>query len=135
MNYFQMERIELQSDVAQKSDHVSLPDFHNPSFTREKYLSLHHHVLFVALPFGSKHICEQLLSRMKCRRSKISSKISDEHHENCTHCHQTRDWYVSFSTKRSHIPLVLWFCCSLFFDVLKQILKVKFYYLYTLFYI
>lgn len=40
MNYFQMERIELQSDVAQKSDHVSLPDPHNPylRFTVTPYL-------------------------------------------------------------------------------------------------
>jgi len=59
---FEIESIELQSDIQlkEKSDHVSLPDFHKPYLTREKYSSLHNHTLFISLLFGSTYLCEQL---------------------------------------------------------------------------
>jgi len=60
-------------------DHVSLLDFYKTSLTREKYLSLHHHTLFMSPLSGSTYIFEQLFSRMKHRKNKISSKMSDEH--------------------------------------------------------
>ena len=49
---------------------------------RDKYLSLHNHALFMSLLFGSTYTCEQLFSRMKHIKSKIRTKISDEHLEN-----------------------------------------------------
>jgi len=57
-----------------------LPDFDNTSLPTEKYPSLHNHTLFSRYYSGSTHICQQL-SRMKFRKSKISSKISDKHLE------------------------------------------------------
>ena len=63
---FCMEYIELQS---------------KPYFTREKYLSLHSHILFMASLFGSMYICEQLLSSMRHRKSDTSSVIFGEHLE------------------------------------------------------
>jgi len=61
--------------ATQQCEHVSLPDFYEPSRTGVKYPLLHNHALFMSLLFGSMH-CEQLFSRMKHRKSKIS-KISD----------------------------------------------------------
>ena len=58
----------------QISDPVSLPDLYKPHLTREKYPSLYSHILFVSPLFDTVHICEQLFSRMKHRKSKISSK-------------------------------------------------------------
>jgi len=48
--------------------------FDKTSLTREKESLLHSHVIHVIT-----YICEQLFSRMKYRRSKISSNISDKH--------------------------------------------------------
>lgn len=62
----------------QKSDYVSLPDFHNPTLTREKNPPLHSHNLFMSSLFGSLYICEKLFSRTNYRKSKISSKIPDK---------------------------------------------------------
>lgn len=72
----------MQSDIELKEtfNHVSLPDFHEPFLTKEEY-SLHSHALLMSPLFGSTHICEQLFSRMKHRKSEISSRISDEHLE------------------------------------------------------
>jgi len=65
----------------QRFHHVSLSDFYKPYFTRKKYPSHHKHSLFMSLLFDSIYIYEQQFSRMKLRKSKISSKISDEHLE------------------------------------------------------
>ncbi|XP_041419118.1 general transcription factor II-I repeat domain-containing protein 2-like [Xenopus laevis] len=81
---FQMECIELQSDfqLKEKFDHVSLLDFYRSYLPRDKYPSLHNHALFMSSLFGSTYICEQLFSRMKHTKSKIRTKLSDEHLEN-----------------------------------------------------
>ncbi|XP_041442018.1 general transcription factor II-I repeat domain-containing protein 2-like [Xenopus laevis] len=80
---FQMECIELQSDfqLKEKFDHVSLLDFYRSYLPRDKYPSLHNHALFLSSLFGSTYICEQLFSRMKHTKSKIRTKLSDEHLE------------------------------------------------------
>jgi len=79
-----MEYIELQSDIQlkEKFGHVSLLDFYKIYLNREKYPLLHSHALLMSWLFGSTYICEQLLSRMKYRKSNISLKISDENLEN-----------------------------------------------------
>jgi len=77
-----MECIELQSDIKLKILMMFLywtlispvlAERNIPHFTITPY-SCHH--------FGSTYICEQLFSRRKCRKSKISSKSSVEHLEN-----------------------------------------------------
>ena len=79
-----MECTELQSDVQlkEKIGHVSLPAFHKVvSYQRKIFL-------FTVTPYSCYHFlavhtfCEQALSRMKHRKSNISSKISDEHLKN-----------------------------------------------------
>ena len=82
---FQMKCIELQSDIQLKNVTTSVY-FYKSSLTREKHPSLHSHILFMSSLFGSTYIHEQLFSRMKYHRSKMSSKIS----KNCSHCHPTR---------------------------------------------
>lgn len=47
-----------------------------------KYPSLHNHTLIMSLLFGNKYTCEQLFSRMRHRKSKMRSKISDVHFQN-----------------------------------------------------
>ena len=81
------------------------------------------------LLFGSLYICEQL-SRMKHRKSKMSSKISKEYLESLLRIAATAiesDWCISFTKTSSNIPLFFWLCCflSLFFNVLIRILKNK----------
>jgi len=66
----------------QKIDHVSFLEFYKPYLTREKYSLLHSHALLMSTLFGDMYICEELLSRMKQRNSKISSKIYDEQLQN-----------------------------------------------------
>ena len=69
----------------------------------------------MSLLFGSRYFCEQLFSRMKYRKSKMSSKILDKHLEDLLRIATTSietDWCVSFTKARSHITLVL--CPSLF---------------------
>lgn len=76
----------------QKSDRVSLLNFYKPSFSRGRFLSLHSHTLFMLLLFGSTYVCEQMFSRMKLRKNKISSAVLQtpwELAENASHCHQT----------------------------------------------
>ncbi|XP_067123968.1 general transcription factor II-I repeat domain-containing protein 2-like [Centruroides vittatus] len=82
---FQMECIEFQSDIQlkEKFDHVSLFDFYKTYLPRDIYPALHSHALFMSSLFGSTYICEQLFSRMKHTKSKIRTKISDEHLEGC----------------------------------------------------
>ncbi|MEQ5175730.1 hypothetical protein, partial [Escherichia coli] len=63
--------------------HVSSHDFFfYKHCLREKYPLPHSHTVFISLVFGSTHICEQLLSRVKYRKSKISTKALAEHLEN-----------------------------------------------------
>ena len=90
----------------QKFDYVSLLDFYKSYLTREKYPSLHNHVLLMSL-FGSAYICEQLLSRVEDRKSKIRSKISDEHLENSLRTATISvepDIYALVSQKQDQIP-------------------------------
>ena len=81
---FQMECIKLQTDIQlkEKFDCVSLLDFYGSYLPRDKYPLLHNHALFMSSLFGSTYIWEQLLSKMKPIKSKIRTKISDEHLEN-----------------------------------------------------
>jgi len=78
---FQMERTELQSDIQLKNMIMSLLDLYKHSLIREIYPSLHNHTSFMLSLFRNKYIPEQLFSRMKHRKIKISSKISDKHLE------------------------------------------------------
>lgn len=76
-----MECIELQSDNQfKKIDHVSVLDC-EPYPTREKHLLLQNHALFMSSYFDVMHVCEQLFPRMKHKKSKISSEVSDEQPE------------------------------------------------------
>ena len=75
-----MEYMELQSNIQLKEKVGDV--FHKPYLTSEKYPLLHSHALLMSSLFDSTYICEQLLSRMKHRKSDISSKISDTHLEN-----------------------------------------------------
>ncbi|XP_043917683.1 general transcription factor II-I repeat domain-containing protein 2B-like isoform X2 [Protopterus annectens] len=80
----QLECIELQSDIQLKEKFLqeSLLDFYKLYLSKEKYPSLHEHALFMTSLLGSTYICEQFFSRMKYTKSKIRTKISDEHLEN-----------------------------------------------------
>jgi hypothetical protein len=64
---FQMECIELQSDIQlkEKFNQSSLLDFYKLYLPKEIYPVLHDHALFMFSLFGSTYICEQLFSRMK----------------------------------------------------------------------
>jgi len=64
------------------------------------HVLLHSDALFMSLLSGSMYSCEQLLSRMKHRKSNISSKISDDHLENSLRIAST-----SFTKTRSNIPI------------------------------
>jgi len=59
------------------------------------------------------YIWEQLLSRMRCKKSKISSGISDELTKNCNHFHWIRHLCIRFIKIRSNSPPLLCFSCSL----------------------
>lgn len=50
---FQMERMELQSDVQLKNLTVFLPDFYKPHLSRDKYPLLHSHASFMLTFFSS----------------------------------------------------------------------------------
>ena len=80
--HFQMKCIELQSDIQLENLIMSLYLTFIRPLTMEKYPSFHHHALFMSSLFGSTYTCEELFSGMKYRKSKVSSKISDEHLEN-----------------------------------------------------
>ena len=62
--------------------HVSLLDFYRPYLPIDTYPLPHNHALFMSSLFGSTYICEQLFSGVKHIKSKIRTKISDEHLEN-----------------------------------------------------
>ena len=81
---FQMECIKLQTDIQlkEKFDCVSLLDFYRLYLPRDKYPLLHNHALFMSSLCGSTYICEQLFSGVKHIKSKIRTKISEEHLEN-----------------------------------------------------
>ena len=72
----------MDVQLKEKLDLVSLLDFHRSCFPRNKYPLLHNHASFMPPLFGSNYICEQLFSRMKHIKSKIRTKIGDEHLEN-----------------------------------------------------
>ena len=80
---FQVEFIELQSDIQlkEKFDPVSSLDFYRSYLPRDKYPLLHNPILVMSSLFGSTYICKQLFSRMKWIKSKIRTKISQEHLE------------------------------------------------------
>jgi len=96
----------------EKLDHVSLAEFYKASFVRERCPSLHNHTSFISLLFGSLYNCEQLCSRMKHRKSKISSKNSDEHLENLVRIATTSTktaWCINLTSTRLSITLLLIF--------------------------
>ena len=129
-----MDCVELQSDrelknlitspsLYQTSTSPLWPERNTPPFTVTSY---------------SRHCCLEvythLFSRMKHRKSKISSKISDKHPESPLRMAATtiKPGWGSFTNIRSNIQSVLWFCCSLFFFNKKIKDKNKFYYIYAL---
>ena len=98
-------------------NHKIFTRFYKTSLIREKYPSLHSQDLFMSLLFGGACICQQLLSRVMHRKSKISSKISDEYLESSLRIAATAiepDWCVSFIETIPNITPILCFCCSLF---------------------
>lgn len=70
---YQVESGELSS-LTRKFDHDSSVYFRKTYLTREKCLSTHNHNLIHVITFGSMHICEQLLVRIKQRRVKCQQK-------------------------------------------------------------
>lgn len=107
----------------QKFHNVSLLEVFEFYLTRERLPLLHNHSLFMLSLSGSMYICEQQFSRMKQRKSKFSSKISDETLENSLRITTTfteLQWLTSFTKPWSNIPLC--FCLSLIFlDVFTKI--------------
>ena len=100
----------------QKSDCVSSLNF--TRLIREKYPLFYNQALVTSSLFSSMYVCEQLFSRMKQWKNKISSKVSDEYLENSVRISATStelDWCINFTRTWSNIPVVLCFCCSLFF--------------------
>lgn len=85
---------------------------------RENYPTLHNRASFLYILPKGDDICEQLFLKMKHRRSKISlKKILWQHHESwelqpLPSNQALMHW---FHSTRSHIPQVLWCCCSLSF--------------------
>ena len=81
---FHMEGTELQADIRlkEKLDRVSLLDCYRSCLPRDKYPLLHNHALPVSSLFGSTDICEQLFSRMKLIKSKITTEAPGEYLEN-----------------------------------------------------
>ena len=79
-----MECVELHSDMQLKETfwNVSILNFYKLCLPRDQYPNLHNHALFMCLAFGSTYICQQLFSRMKHRKSKNRTKITDKHLEN-----------------------------------------------------
>ena len=92
----------------QKFDHVFLLGFHKTFVTWEKYPFLHNRGLFMSSLVGSTRICEQLLWRMKQRKSNMPSKISDECFENSLRipatCVKHRHWGISFTKTNIKYP-------------------------------
>jgi len=86
----------------QKSDRVSLLNFYKPSFSRGRFLSLHSHTLFMLLLFGSTYVCEQMFSRMKLRKNKISSAVSHKHLGNLLRMLATSN-FTDASQKQGHM--------------------------------
>ena len=98
----------------QRSDQTTLPDLQKCHLTREKNPLLHRNTLLIASLFGHMYFCEQLLSRMKHTKCRISSTASNKHLENLLRIAATDikpDWGLSFTKTRPNIPLVLCFCC------------------------
>lgn len=79
--------------------------------------------------------CTHLFSRMKHRKTNISTKISDEHLENSLRIATTsieQDKCISITKTRSNILLVLSFSRSVFLCFIKKYIKNKFCDLYML---
>lgn len=118
-----------------KFDHVSLPNLYKPSLTREKYSSFHNHTLLMSLLSGNTYICEKFFSRMRCTESKISAKICKKHIESSLRIAAIAtepDWDISFTKTKSHTPLVLWFCCLIFYALIFLKIKIMFCHLHML---
>ena len=99
----------------QKSDCVSSLNF--TRLIREKYPLFYNQALVTSSLFSSMYVCEQLFSRMKQWKNKISSKVSDKHLKSSLRIAATAikwDWGASFPETRAHIPLVFCFV-DLFF--------------------
>lgn len=118
----------------QKSDHVSLPHLYEPCPSWKKSPSPHCHFLYMLQLFSSTYSCEQLFSKRKHRKNKISLKISDEQLETSLRMAvasiQLNQW-ITFTKMSSTFPLFLWFCCSPFSVLIKNIKNKMFCYAYT----
>lgn len=74
--------------------------------------SHHSHALFMSTLFGSAHGCEQLLSRIKCRKSKISLTPSLLT-RNGNYRHQTRLMHPFRKNKAKHRSIFFVCCCCI----------------------
>ena len=102
--------------VATKSWIISLPDFYKPHFTREKYPPP-----YVCHCFW-QYICLWTAVFQGWSTGRVKFHLNSDEHLECSLRMATTAigpaWRSCFTETRSHIPLVLWFCCSLFLYIL-----------------
>lgn len=80
---FQMELIELQCNSTLKNKFgVDLLDFYSKYVSITDFPKIRDHALKTVSLFGSTYTCEQLFSRMKNMKSKMRTRLTDEHLEN-----------------------------------------------------
>lgn len=80
----QLEFVDFQCDSSVKSKFFEIPtltDFYSKYVSEEKYPQIRKHALFMSSIFGSTYVCEQLFSQMKNVKSKIRTRLTDQHLE------------------------------------------------------
>ena len=79
----QMELVDFQSESSLKDKFKSrsLLDFYKNHVSREKYLGICKHAMFMISLFGSTYLCEQVFSRIKYTKSPERFQLSDSHLE------------------------------------------------------
>ncbi|KAI6652917.1 General transcription factor II-I repeat domain-containing protein 2A-like [Oopsacas minuta] len=77
----QMELIELQSSSELRSRFRDVPllEFYQHYITPQRFPSLMKHAKEVAVLFGSTYVCAQLFSKMKYIKSKLRTRLSENH--------------------------------------------------------
>jgi len=109
---FQMECIELQSKIW--SCVFTRPERNILCLTVMSY-SCHH---FLAVPtFVSNCFQGWNIGRVKIHQKSLMNTWRTI--KNCSHCHQVRQ--TIFTKTMLNIPLDLWFCCSIFYALIKNI--------------
>lgn len=98
-------------------DHVSSPDFYQPSLSREKHPSLHippySHHCFLAV----STLVNNCFQERSTERATFHQEISDKHPESSQRIAVLAfepDGGIGFAKTRQHIPPVLWLCRSFF---------------------